>query len=377
MTLPTTNLALRSVITAAGELRLSFDDLGVPACTPEEVLVRVDAAPIHPSDIGLLFGPADMRQARATGEGEQRVVTAPVAASMLPTLHARLDRPQVAGNEGAGLVVAAGSSPAAQALVGKMVSVFPGGMYAQYRAVAAHECLVLDEHTSAVAGSAAMVNPLTVLGMIETMRTEHHAAMVHTAAASALGQQLVRACKEEQIPLVNIVRSAEQVALLRALGAEHVLDSTGTTFRNDLEAAIAATSATLAFDAIGGGKLAGQILGAMEAVLVRKMDRYDRYGSDTYKQVYLYGALDTAPTELRRNFGMSWGMGGWLLFPFLRKIGPQRVAELKQQISQRLDTTFSTRYTKEVRLTDVLSTDAIAGFRRRATGEKYVVLPND
>ncbi|MEO6952896.1 MAG: zinc-binding dehydrogenase [Polyangia bacterium] len=376
MTLPSKNLALRSLITSSGELRLSFDDIGMPTCKPHEVLVRVDAAPINPSDIGLLFGPADMKAAQATGQGEARVVTARVAGSMLPSLHARLDRPQVAGNEGAGLVVAAGSSEAARALVGKIVSAVPGGMYAQYRAVAADQCLVLDEGTTAIEGSGAMVNPLTVLGMIETMRIEGHTALVHTAAAGALGQQLVRACNEENIPLVNIVRSEAQVELLRHLGAEHALDATSDTFQRDLEAAISATGATLAFDAIGGGKLAGQILGAMESVLVAKMERYNRYGSETHKQVYLYGALDTSPTELRRNFGMAWGVGGWLLFPFLQKAGPERLAELKAKIARGLKTTFATTYNHEVALTDVLAADTLAGFSKRATGAKYVVIPS-
>lgn len=140
--------------------------------------------------------------------------------------------------------------------------------------------------------------------------------------------------------------------------------------------AIAATGATLAFDATGGGKLAGQILSCMEAALNRNAAEYSRYGSTTHKQVYIYGGLDTGPTEFNRNFGMAWGMGGWLLFPFLQKIGPAAAQALKQRVAAQLKTTFASRYAGEVSLAQALQLERIAVYGKRATGAKYLINPN-
>jgi NADPH2:quinone reductase len=378
LTTPTDNTALqlRSLVKASGELELSLAPVPVPAPAENEVLVRVEATPINPSDIGLLFGPADMASASFSRNASGPVVTAPISERAMKSMAARLDQSLPVGNEGAGVVVAAGASPAAQALMGKTVAVLAGAMYAQYRCVPADQCLPLPPGATAAQGASAFVNPLTALGMVETMRNEGHKALVHTAAASNLGQMLNRICIKDGIALVNIVRSPQQVELLRGMGARYVVDSSTDTFMQELTDALVATGATIAFDAIGGGRLAGQILSGMEAAANRTAKEYSRYGSTTFKQVYIYGGLDTRPTEIVRDFGMTWGMGGWLLFPFLQKAGPEVVARLKQRVAAELTTTFASHYTKEVSLSEALGADAVAAYGRRSTGEKYLINPS-
>jgi NADPH2:quinone reductase len=199
---------------------------------------------------------------------------------------------------------------------------------------------------------------------------------VHTAAASNLGQMLLKVCLKEGIPLVNVVRKPEQAKLLRAQGARHVVDSSAATFMEDLIAALTETGATLAFDAIGGGPLAGQILTAMEAAQTAKLKEYSRYGSSVHKQVYIYGALDRGPTVLNRNFGMAWGIGAWLLTPFLQKVGGDAVAKLRARVAAEIETTFASHYSKEVSLEGALALDAIAAYGRMASGEKYLIDPS-
>lgn len=374
--LPDTALELRSLVTSDGMLELSLQEVAVPAPAADEVLVRVEASPINPSDLGLLVATADMSQATATGTPERPVVSAPIGQSALKGLAARLDQSLPVGNEGAGTVVAAGSSETAQALVGQKVAIAGGAMYSQYRAVDASACLVLPEGTTARDGASSFVNPMTALGMTETMRREGHSALVHTAAASNLGQMLVKLCQRDGIPLVNIVRKPEQEELLRSLGAEHVCDSSSPSFAAELVAALTATGATLAFDATGGGTLASQILNGMEEAINARAAHYSRYGSSVHKQVYIYGALDTSPTVLTRNFGMAWGVGGWLLTPFLQKAGGETFARLRARVAAELTTTFASKYTREVSLAGMLAPDAFNEYVKRATGEKFLVNPN-
>jgi NADPH:quinone reductase-like Zn-dependent oxidoreductase len=374
--IPAEALQLRSLVKADQTLELSLDMVPVSAPGPDEVLIRVEAAPLNPSDMGLLFGGADMAAALASGPAERPVVTAPVPDAAMRALAGRVGTPMPAGNEGAGTVVAAGGSPAAQALLGKVVAAAGGGMYAQYRSVNVALCLELPAGATAVEGAAAFVNPMTALGMVETMRMENHGALVHTAAASNLGQMLNRLCIERQIPLVNIVRKPDQEAILRAAGAVHVCNSASDGFMTELIEALTATGATLAFDAIGGGRLASQILTGMEAAASAAARGYSRYGSSVHKQVYLYGSLDPGPTELARGYGMAWGIGGWLLTPFLQKAGLARVAQLRDQVAAGLTTTFASSYTAQVPLPGALSLDAIASYGRQATGSKYVIIPS-
>ena len=369
-------LQLRSIVRASGELELSLADVPMPEPKADEVVVRIDAAPMNPSDLGLLFGAADMATAKASGTADHPVVKASVPERAIPAMAARLDESMPVGNEGAGTVVQAGSSPAAQALLGKTVGVIGGAMYSQYRAVSVAQCLLLPEGTTAAEGASWFVNPLTSLSMVETMRREGHTALVHTAAASNLGQMLNRVCQKDGIGLVNIVRKPEQAALLRGMGAKHVCDSSAPDFLAALTDALEQTGATIAFDATGGGTLAGQILQCMEAAINRKAQEYSRYGSAVHKQVYLYGALDRAPTEFNRNFGMAWGMGGWLLFPFLQKIGATETERLKQRVAAEIKTTFASHYTREVSMAEALQLDAIAVYGKAATGEKFLVNPN-
>jgi NADPH2:quinone reductase len=371
-----TGLQLRSLVRSSGELELSLAEVPVPQPGPDEVVVRVDAAPINPSDLGLLFGAADMSTARQAGTAERPIVTARIPAGLMKAMAARLDQSLPVGNEGAGMVVAAGASDSARQLLGQTVAVLAGEMYSQYRCVPAAQCLPLPPGTTAAEGAACFVNPLTALGMVETMRREGHTALVHTAAASNLGQMLNRLCLEDGVGLVNVVRSEQQEQLLREQGAKHVCNSMAATFPRDLTEAIIATGATLAFDAIGGGALAGQILGCMEAALTRSAGEYQRYGSATHKQVYIYGMLDTGPTLLKRNFGAAWGVGGWLLMPFLQKIGPEAAQTLRMRVVAELKTTFASHYTKEVSLAEALHLEEIAVYGRRATGEKYLINPS-
>ncbi|MBD9666737.1 NADPH2:quinone reductase [Variovorax beijingensis] len=369
-------LQLRSLIRANGELELSLHDEPIPEPQAHEVVIRVEASPMNPSDLGLLFGAADMGTAKVSGTPERPIVTATVPERAMPAMAGRLDQSMPVGNEGAGVVVKAGSSPAAQALLGKTVAAIGGAMYSQYRAVAAAQCLELPAGTAPAEGASCFVNPLTSLGMVETMRREGHKALVHTAAASNLGQMLNKICQKDGIALVNIVRKPEQEALLRGIGAKYVCSTSSPTFLDDLTQALVETGATLAFDATGGGKLAGQILGCMEAALNRTAKEYSRYGSTTHKQVYIYGGLDRSPTEFVRNFGMAWGMGGWLLFPFLQKLGDEGAQRLKARVVAELKTTFASHYTREVSLLEALQLDAIGVYGKQATGEKFLLNPN-
>jgi len=371
-----TGLQLRSLVKKSGELELSLASVPVAEPGPEEIVVRVEATPINPSDLGLLLGPADLSTAKVSGTKESPVVTAAIPEVMMRAMAPRVDQPMPVGNEGAGTVVKAGSSPAAQALLGKMVAILGGAMYAQYRTVKAADALPLPEGTKASEGASCFVNPLTALAMVETMRREGHTALVHTAAASNLGQMLNKICIAENVPLVNIVRGDEQAKVLRNLGARHVLNSTSPTFMADLVAALVETGATLGFDAIGGGKLAGQIVTAMEIALNSKPGAYSRYGSSTHKQVYIYGRLDTSPTELGAGLGMAWGVGGFLLTPFLQKVGPEVTARLRQRVVSELKTTFASHYTHVISLADALNIETMKAYNRRATGEKYLINPS-
>ncbi|OKH65966.1 NADH oxidase [Mycobacterium sp. SWH-M3] len=374
--LPKTALELWSLVTPDGTLELSLHDVEVPAPGPDDVVVRVEAAPINPSDLGLLIpAAADMSAATVAGTPERPVVTAPLRDGALAGLAARVGKSLPVGNEGAGTVVAAGSSAAAQALLGKMVGIAGGAMYAQYRVVNAAACLVLPDGATAKQGASSFVNPLTALGMLETMRREGHSALVHTAAASNLGQMLVKACLADGVPLVNIVRKAEQEEILRNLGATYVCNSASPSFEADLVEALKATSATLAFDATGGGTLVSQILNGMEQAANATATEYSRYGSSVHKQVYIYGSLDTSPTILTRNFGLAWGVGGWLLTPFLAGAGPETIARLRARVAAELTTTFASAYTQEVSLAGMLQPDAFNSYLKKATGEKFLVTP--
>ncbi|MUL45747.1 zinc-binding dehydrogenase [Mycobacterium sp. CBMA293] len=373
--LPETALELRSLVTPDGMLELSLHDVEIPAPTADEVVVRVEASPINPSDLGLLIPGADMAAATVAGTPERPVVTAPLPPGALTALAVRVGQSLPVGNEGAGTVVAAGESPAAQALLGKTVGIAGGAMYSQYRVVNAAACLVLPDGATARDGASSFVNPLTALGMVETMRREGHSGLVHTAAASNLGQMLVKICRADGVPLVNIVRKADQEEILRNLGATHVCNSAAPSFEADLAEALKATSATLAFDAIGGGTLAGQILNGMEQAANATAAQYSRYGSSVHKQVYIYGSLDTGPTVLARSFGMAWGVGGWLLTPFLAGAGPEVIGRLRARVAAELTTTFASTYTQEVSLAGLLKPDAFNSYLKKATGEKFLVNP--
>jgi len=368
-------LQLRSKVNENNTLELSLVETSLPEPGPDEVIVRIEATPLNPSDLALLLGPADVSTARVSGSLEQAVVTLDIPSKFMKMVGPRLGQSLPVGNEGAGTVIAAGDSDSAQALMGKTVAMAGGEMFAQYRCMKAVMCMELPAGTTAAEGASSFVNPLTALGMVETMRAEGHRALVHTAAASNLGQMLNRVCIEEGIDLVNIVRKQEQADILKDLGAKYICNSTSETFYKELTQALTETGATLAFDATGGGKLASSILSCMEAAAAQTMTEYNRYGSDVYKQVYIYGFLDRSPTTLAINYGFAWGIGGWLLTPFLQKAGIQKMMELRARVVAGLKTTFASHYANEISLAEVLSLPAIAGYSKQATGEKYLITP--
>jgi NADPH:quinone reductase len=372
---PAITRQLRSLVTEDGQVRVSVDTVDTPLPQPHQVVVRVEAAPVNPSDLALLLALADPRTAKVADTADGAVVTAPVPDAVMPSLEARVGRSMPVGNEGAGVVVAAGDAPEARALLGRRVGFAGEGTYAEHVLAAAQGCLPLPDSATAADGAASFVNPFTALGMVETMRREGHTALVHTAAASNLGQMLNRVCLADGIELVNVVRRPEQADLLRELGARHVVDSSAESFMADLVEAIRATGATMAFDAVGGGRLASDILNAMEAAVTDPAAPYSRYGTNVRKQVFVYGGLDRRPTELRRGFGFAWSIGGWLLMPFLGSLSAEDLVRLKGRIAAELTTTFASHFTEEISLDEALDLDVLRRYARTATGEKFLIVP--
>ncbi len=375
MSLPATYLQLLSTVSEQGHLTIAMAEKPMPVPKPDQIVVRIEAAPINPSDHGVMFGMANIAEATSTGEGKARILTAPIIAQGMARMKARFGQALPIGNEGAGTVVAAGSEAYAQSLIGKVVAIMGGGMYAEYRCVPAMMAMpLLDGHT-AKDGASSFVNPLTALSMLETMRMEGHSALVHTAAASNLGQMLNRICQADGVSLVNIVRRDEQVKLLRDMGAKYVCNSSDDDFAAQLTDAIHETGATLAFDATGGGKLASHILSAMEAAAARTPGAYSIYGSVEHKQVYLYGSLDMSATQLNRAYGMAWGVGGWLLPNFLAKAGQEVAMRLRARVAKDLKTTFASHYTDEISLADALDASLAKRYNAKRTGEKFLINP--
>ena len=369
------NIQLVSTISDDNKLTLSLQDIEMPQPGADEVVVRIEAAPLNPSDFGVMFSAADMSTAVQSGTKQDPIVTADVPAKFMPALKTRVNKDTPVGNEGAGTVVAAGSSAAAQALMGKMVAVIGGGTYRQYHCVNVKSCLELKEGTTAKEGASSFVNPLTALAMVETMRAEGHKAIIHAAAASSLGQMLNRICMADGIDLINIVRKEEQEKLLRDMGAKYVVNSSSDTFIADLTAAIVETGATISFDPIGGGQLSSDILNCMEAAITADVEEYNVYGSSTFKQAYIYGALNRGPITLNRNFGFAWGVNGFLLFNALAKLGTETVMSMRKRVAEEITTTFASSYTHEVTLQEALQLQSIAAYGKQATGEKYLITP--
>ena len=369
------NIQLISTIGEDNKLTLSLKDIEMPQPGADEVVIRIEAAPLNPSDLAVLFSVADMTTATQSGTEQNPVITADVPAKFMSAVKTRVGKAIPVGNEGAGTVVAAGSSPAAQALMGKTVAVIGGGTYRQYICANVQSCLELKNGTTAIEGASSFVNPLTALAMVETMRAEGHKAIIHAAAASNLGRMLNRICIADGIDLINIVRKAEQETLLRDMGAKYVINSSSNTFIADLTAAIIETGATIAFDPIGGGQLTSNILNCMEVAVARDMKEHSVYGSDIFKQVYIYGALDNGPITLNRNFGFAWGVNGFLLFNALGKLGTETVVAMRKRVADEITTTFASHYTHEVTLAEVLQLQSLAAYSKQATGEKYLITP--
>jgi NADPH2:quinone reductase len=372
-----TSKEIRSKVTSEGNIEISIATVAKPIPSDDEVLIRVEAAPINPSDLGLLLSSgAELTSINVTGSGDETVTSMKIHPGLMGAMKPRLDESMQVGNEGSGVIVEAGVN--AKDLIGKTVGLAGGSMYSQYRCVPAASCLVMNDGTSSSEAASSFVNPLTALAFIETMKMENHTAIVHTAAASNLGQMLVKICKADSVPLVNIVRKQEQVDILKNIGAEHICNTSDPDFMETLVTALIATGATLGFDATGGGnggELPGQILAAMEIAANKTAKEYSRYGSDTYKQVYIYGGLDQSPTILKRAFGMSWGLGGWLLTPMIGKIGMERFGQMRQRVAKEITTTFASTYVQEVSFEEMLQPEIIKSYAKQATGKKYLVTP--
>ena len=368
----TVSKQIKSKISKEGLLTISLDEVNVPDPSDGEVLIKVQATPINPSDLGLLVGPADVSSLKEVAKGS--VVEMKVPDGLIRSVAARFDQNLPVGNEGSGIVESAGKG--AEHLIGKTVGLAGGAMYSEYRCVPSSSCLVMNDGTTAEQAASCFVNPLTALGMVETMRMENHTGLVHTAAASNLGQMLIKICLAEDIPLVNVVRKEEHVDLLKSLGANYVCNSSLDSFMDDLVEALVKSGSTLGFDATGGGKLSSQILTAMEIAANKTATEYSRYGSDKFKQVYIYGGLDRNPTTLTRSFGFSWGLGGWLLTPFIGRIGPEKFGELRKKVADEIHTTFESKYSNIISLEEALSKESIITYTKQATGKKYLIKPN-
>ena len=369
---------IRSKVTSEGNIEISIASAEKPVPADDEVLIEVQAAPINPSDLGLLLSfAADLETINVSGSGDETVTSMKIHPALMGAMKPRLDESMQVGNVGSGVIVDAGAN--VKDLIGKTVGLAGGAMYSQYRAVPAASCLVMNDGTTAAEAASSFVNPLTALGFIETMKMENHTAIVHTAAASNLGQMLVKICKDDGVPLVNIVRKSEHVELLKGLGAEYICNTSDDDFMESLVAALVETGATLGFDATGGGnngELPGQILAAMEIAANKTAKEYSRYGSDTYKQVYIYGGLDQSPTILKRSFGMSWGLGGWLLTPMIGRIGMERFQQMRERVAAEITTTFASNYVQEISFEEMLQPEIIKSYAKQATGEKYLVTPH-
>jgi NADPH2:quinone reductase len=369
---------IRSKVTSEGNIELSITQAELPIPSADEVLIKVEAAPINPSDLGLLLSfAADLSSITTSGSEDEIVTSMKIHPALMGSMKPRLNQSMQAGNEGAGIIIDAGEN--AKELIGKTVGLAGGAMYSQYRCVPAASCLVMNEGTSPAEAASSFVNPLTALCFVETMKMENHTALVHTAAASNLGQMLVKICKDDGIPLVNIVRKSEQVDLLKNLGAEYICNTSDESFMDDLVNALVITGATLGFDATGGGnngELPGQILSAMEIAANKTAKEYSRYGSDTYKQVYIYGGLDQSPTVLKRAYGMSWGLGGWLLTPMIGRIGMEKFGQMRMRVAKEIKTTFASSYAEEISFEEMLQPETIKSYAKQATGKKYLVNPH-
>jgi len=373
-----TSKEIRSTVTNEGNIEISIATIERPTPAENEVLIRVEASPINPSDLGLLISfAANLDSLSVSGSGDDTVTKIKIHEGLMKAMTPRIGQSMKVGNEGGGVIEDAGTNT--KELIGKVVGVAGGAMYSQYRCVPATSCLVMDNNTSPSEAASSFVNPLTALGFVETMHLENHSAIVHTAAASNLGRMLVKICKDDSVPLVNIVRKPEQVEILKNLGAEHVCNTGEPDFMERLVDALVATGATLGFDATGGGndgKLAGQILTAMEISANKTAKEYSRYGSDTYKQVYIYGGLDQSPTILNRSFGMQWGLGGWLLTPMIGKFGTTKFQQMRERVTKEIKTTFASHYTQEISFEEMLQPETIKAYAKQATDEKYLVSPH-
>lgn len=376
-TTPQCGLQIHSRLGRDGTLCLSLDETVTPALESNEVLIAVEAAPINPSDLLTLFPGGEHGQLHAELVAGRPQLTTTLPPSVSEAFAGRFDMPLPVGLAGSGTVVAAGDN--AQSWLGQRVTALSLslGFFSQYCKVTTAECAILPDNVSFEEAADVFCNPMTALGIVETVKLEGHAAFIHTAAASNLGQMLVKICREDGIELVNIVRRQEQVELLRDLGAKYICNSSAPGFAEDLVKAIEQTGAMLAFDAIGGGTMVHQLLSGMETAAAARLPVYSPYGSFENKQVYVYGRLDRSPMYIEHgDYGVLWGVQGWVLPIVQQQIGQQRVEALKERILAGLQSTFASRYCRQLSLAEALDPATIQAYCRQSTGEKFLIRPS-
>ncbi len=366
----TTGQQIFTTLAKDGTLTVEVATSEFPDPTGNQVLVRMEAAPINPSDLALLFGAADLENAEYSDGKIVATMPEPFNSGSKGRHGQRLP----VGNEGAGTVVAAGDGEMAQKLMGQRVACVPGNAFSEYALAEAPMCLPLGD-VSSEDGASAFVNPMTALGFVETAKAEGQSAILHNAAASNLGQMLVKICAEDDIALVNVVRKDAHVDLLKGLGAKHIVNSSDDDFMKQLRGAIDATDAYFGFDPIGGGSSIDHSLKAMEQVAASKMSEFSRYGSNQDKKMYNYGRLDLSPTILTPSYGLNWTVSGWLLTPFLAKAGMETVVRMRTRVLKGITSTFASSYKEKVTLAGMLKKDAALDYRAMKTGEKYLVTP--
>ena len=370
--LPKHGLELRSTLTRDGKVEIALVEVALEQPQDDEAVVRVEAAPINPSDLISLLGSANAAQARKVGD---KTVLA-LSSEAVIARKGRWDQALTVGLEGAGTIVAAGAD--GSHLVGTRVAALAlsRGMFAQYKRVKVADCVPLPGTVSVRQGAAAFCNPLTALAIAETAKLEGHSALIQTAAASNLGQMLVKICREDDVPLVNIVRREEQVEMLRAIGGENIVNSSDADFRDQLRAAVTRTGARIAFDAIGGGTMVAELLMAMEDVALARMTEYSPYGSHEAKQVYIYGHLDPSPTMLaHEDYGLLWDVRNWYMPATMGRVGPERAAEIQTRAIQGITSTFVSHFSHEISLTQALDPETMRDYSRMASGQKYLINP--
>ena len=365
---------LITTLSLTGTLSLSLQNTELPPLGAEDILLQVQAAPLNPSDMSFMFTQADLSTLTFDYDA-----STPCVSMQLPDIidkrhQHRVEQTLPCGYEGAGVIIEVGSSLSRE-LIGRTVSCAIGGMYADYKVSPLNAVIVMPEGVTPMQAAAAFVNPMTVLAMLETRRLHQHKALVHTASASNLGKILIRCCKQQSIPLVNLVRNSNQIPALMSLGADIVLDTSDEDFAVQLYDAISQYEPTACFDPIAGGDLLSHVMSTMERVFIDKQQQFSHYGSGVFKQGFVYGHLDNAPLRFTHQIGFSWSLRGWLLGDVLPTLSAECITNMKKSIQSEITTTFASEFNTTITLADILNPVQIATYTAARSNEKFLVVP--